>query len=205
MKFLKKDVKSNGKTIQYTLITQKSDQLVIVLPGAGYTAQAPWLYYSTSLFVEKDYDVLHVNYSYTQNEFEALGATGFSQDVCQVINQVVSNYKEIIFCAKSLGTLALSHIIDEYQPSYSIWLTPLLQRDDVYQKLIETDYRGLIVIGDEDPCYIEDRFNDIKDNSSLRLTLIKGANHGLELKDQHPSHSIDVLKDYLNQLDHILC
>ncbi|WP_277674369.1 alpha/beta family hydrolase [Piscibacillus halophilus] len=205
MKFLKKDVKSNGKTIQYTLITQKSDQLVIVLPGAGYTAQAPWLYYSTSLFVEKDYDVLHVNYSYTQNEFEVLGATGFSQDVCQVINQVVSNYKEIIFCAKSLGTLALSHIIDEYQPSYSIWLTPLLQRDDVYQKLIETDYRGLIVIGDEDPCYIEDRFNDIKDNSSLRLTLIKGANHGLELKDQHSSHSIDVLKDYLNQLDHILC
>ncbi|MBY6037659.1 hypothetical protein KUV80_13395 [Fictibacillus nanhaiensis] len=38
--------------------------LVIMLPGVGYTVHAPLFHFATSGYINKGYDVLHVNYQY---------------------------------------------------------------------------------------------------------------------------------------------
>lgn len=200
MKFINDEVALNGRTTKYTLLSQDSEKLAVVLPGAGYTAQAPLLYYSTSLFVQKGYDVLHVNYSYTQEELQALGAEGLSQDAKAVINHVSPSYQSMAFCAKSLGTLALTHIIHSYEPEFNIWLTPLLQREEVYHSLLDTPYKGFVVIGDQDPCFINDRFNNLHKINPLETLLVQGADHGLEIKG-NPTESINILQDYMTKLD----
>ncbi|WP_369404843.1 alpha/beta family hydrolase [Piscibacillus salipiscarius] len=174
------------------------------MPGAGYTSQAPLLYYSTGLFVSKGFDVLHVNYSYSENQLKQIGAEGLGQDVKRVINQVVQFYDEVMVCSKSLGTLALSQIVDDYKPQLCIWLTPLLQRDDVFHCLKISEFAGLVVIGDQDPCYIKERYSELEHNPNLNMTLVSGANHSLELQDKHPTESINILKKYLAQLEGIL-
>ena len=50
--------------IPYTLLSnnESSNSLVIMLPGAGYSAQAPLFHYSTGVFLNKSFDELQVNY-----------------------------------------------------------------------------------------------------------------------------------------------
>lgn len=44
-----------NNTVNYLLIRQKqnSDRLAIVLPGAGYTAQAPLLHYASGIYLHQ--------------------------------------------------------------------------------------------------------------------------------------------------------
>ena len=52
--------------VHFELISSpnKTNKLVIILPGAGYTVQSPALYYITMYFLDNSYDVLHINYQY---------------------------------------------------------------------------------------------------------------------------------------------
>jgi hypothetical protein len=58
---------TKSKSIPFRLIEQKekTNNLVIVLPGAGYTTQAPLLHFTTGLFYKKGFDVLHINYTFS--------------------------------------------------------------------------------------------------------------------------------------------
>lgn len=48
------------KDIHYTVLStdEHASKLAIMLPGAGYTAQAPLFHYSTGVFLQKSVDVL---------------------------------------------------------------------------------------------------------------------------------------------------
>lgn len=57
--------------IPFTLLITKEDSkdIAILLPGAGYTGQAPLLHYSTGVFLHKSFDVLQVNYFYNDKAY----------------------------------------------------------------------------------------------------------------------------------------
>lgn len=196
----------NTKRIPYRLIEQEQDtnSLLIVLPGAGYTTQAPVLYYTTSLFNAKGFDVLHINYSCSQQEIVTLKEEEFAKDVQGVINIALEKreYSNLYIVAKSIGTVALSYLLNNrvFNDAKVVWLTPLLQRDAVYHAMLNNDHQGLCIIGNEDQCYIEERYEELKKNENLHLMLVEGGNHSLELK-REPIKSIEILKSIISEID----
>ncbi|MBD8070081.1 alpha/beta hydrolase [Bacillus sp. PS06] len=192
----------------FRLIEQKEEtnNLVIVLPGAGYTTQAPLLHYTTGLFHSKGFDVLHVNYSFNREELSVLNGEEFAQDVQFIIDHAIKNkpYRQIYIVAKSVGTIALSYLLNHtmFKDSKVVWLTPLLQRADVLNAMVQNVNKGLCLIGDNDPCFIPERFELLKNNQHLVSSVIEGGNHALELENE-PIDSIDILKRVISDINEL--
>ncbi|MEW9110931.1 MAG: alpha/beta hydrolase [Cytobacillus gottheilii] len=195
-----------NKRFPFRLIEQKGQttNLVIVLPGAGYTTQAPLLHFTTGIFYSKGFDVLHINYGFSREEMAELNAEDFTRNVYHSIEDAIKdkNYSHFYIVAKSIGTIALSGLLHNpvFHHAKAVWLTPLLQRDDVFNSMVNSEQEGLCIIGDCDPCFIEERFELLRKNNNLTLSLIGDGNHALEIEGQ-PLKSIDILKNVMAEID----
>lgn len=196
-----------SKSIPFRLIEQKVEinKLVIVLPGAGYTTQAPLLHYTTGLFYNKGFDVLHINYSFSREEMSSLNERDFAGDVQLAIDNAIKDktYSDYYVVAKSIGTKALIYLLDHIMLKNAkvVWLTPLLQNDDVFNAMVDSDHKGLCIFGEKDHfCFIEERFEKLKNNQNLILKVVDGGNHRLEI-DKEPIKSIDLLKSVISDID----
>ncbi|WRP06107.1 alpha/beta hydrolase [Rossellomorea aquimaris] len=195
--------------VPYTLISQgeEAEGIAILLPGLGYTVQAPLLHYSTGIYLHKGYDVLHINYQYTSADYEGFSIEevddALKHDVKEVINQVLQekNYSSIHLVAKSFGTIALSNELtrESFHDARLIWLTPLLKEDEVFQAMLDSGQEGICIIGDADRHYEEARFNELRSNHRLQMHLIKGANHSLE-HDFQVLDSISTHKEIMSNI-----
>jgi hypothetical protein len=201
---------SGEMSIPFRWIEQKEEtnRLVIVLPGAGYTTQAPLLHFATGLFYSKGFDVLHMNYSFTREEMSALNDWDFARAVHQSINQAMNDkqYSHYYVVAKSIGTKALSYLLNDpmLKDANLVWLTPLLQNDHVFHSMLNSEHKGLCFFGDNDhSCFITERFEQLRENQNLILKVISGGNHSLELSDD-PIESIDLLKDVISEMNDFL-
>lgn len=206
MKFLNDKAISANREIPFAITKQDnpSDSLAIILPGVGYTAQAPLLHYSRGVFLKKGFDVLQVNYRYPKEVFSALTDKEFTSDVLSAIDAAAKEhrYTKLTIIAKSIGTIALAHLLDEpgYQNADVIWLTPLLKNSDVYSVLLENSNRGLCIIGDRDPHYDPKKMEEISRNNYLSVSVVEGANHSLEYEDNLIG-SIDILKQVITKVN----
>ncbi|MCA1031685.1 alpha/beta hydrolase [Bacillus timonensis] len=195
----------DSKSIPFRLIEQNEevDHLVIVLPGAGYSTQAPLLHFTTGLFYNKGFDVLHINYSFSSQEMSTLNERDLARGVQLAIDNAIQNkkYSNYYVVAKSIGTKVLSYLLDHamLKDAKVVWLTPILQNDDVFSTMLNSGNKGLCVIGDNDSCFIVDRFEKLRHNQNLTLKVVEGGNHGLEL-DGEPIKSIDVLKNVISEM-----
>lgn len=210
MKIFKNTVLGYKKIpVGYQLFQQDkaSDQLAVMFPGRGYTAQGPLFHYSTGVFLNKGFDVLHVNYDYTTEESNSMELDEhikqISIDVNAVIDQALSNskYENYTLIGKSIGTIALSSIVsrNEFSGSRFIWLTPLLQLDLVFDQMLSSSQKGLCIIGDQDPCYLKERFDQFDTKENMTSILIPGTEHSLNYADR-PIESIDVLKRVITDI-----
>ncbi|WP_371069640.1 alpha/beta hydrolase [Sediminibacillus sp. JSM 1682029] len=159
----------NNKQIQYTHIQNNSQVICFMFSGAGYTYDKPLFYYSTMVMLGNNFDVVHIHYSYKQSEQnlpkEDL-ANLILEDVNSVVTEVIENweYKETIFLGKSLGTIPIISKFAKdsiYSNSKMIILTPLLQHDLYYKRLLDSKNRTLLIIGKEDHHYIPEKINKI--------------------------------------------
>jgi hypothetical protein len=183
---------------------EESRKLAIFFPGAGYTVQAPFLHYSIGVFINKSYDVLEVNYHYEDAAYDAFSmeelGEAVKRDAKAVIDHLLSHHSYDSFClvGKSLGTIAMASELqrDAFKKAGAVWLTPLLQRDEVYEAMANGKNKSLGILGDKDGCYIEKRFEQLKENHNLKLMLLPGINHSLEYSDDAVG-SIDVLKQVM--------
>ncbi|MFS0864854.1 alpha/beta family hydrolase [Fredinandcohnia sp. 179-A 10B2 NHS] len=201
---------NNGsKSIPTRLIVQKEEveNLVIILPGAGYTTQAPLLHYTTALFYAEGFDVLHINYSFSKAEMNALNNRAFARDVQLAIDNAIKNkkYSNYYVVAKSIGTKAVCYLLNNpmFKEALVVWLTPILQNDEVFNEMVNSDKKGLCIIGDNDICFVVERFEQLKNNPNLKLKVVEGGNHNLEL-DQEPIKSIDLLKSVISTINHFI-
>jgi hypothetical protein len=191
-------------SIPFRLIEQKEEtnNLVIVLPGAGYSAQAPLLHYTTGVFYNKGFDVLHINYSFSREELSALNERDFARDVQLAIDNAIKNkkYSNYYVVAKSIGTKALAYFLDHkmLKDTKVVWLTPLLQNDAVFTAMLDSVNNGLCIFGEKDStCFIVERFEDLKNNQNLKLKVVEGGNHNLDLEED-PLKSIEILKSVIS-------
>jgi hypothetical protein len=198
---------TESKSIPFRLIEQKGEtnNLVIVLPGAGYTTQAALLHFTTELFYKKGFDVLHINYTFSSQEMSALNERDLARDVQSAVDNAVKDkkYSNYYVVAKSIGTKVLRYLLDTtmLKDAKVVWLTPILQNDDVFNTMINSNNEGLCIFGEDDSdCFIVERFEKLKSNQSLRLKVVESGNHSLEL-DKEPIKSIEILKSVISDIE----
>ena len=181
-----------------------SKNLVVFLPGTGYTVQSPLFHYAKELFIQRDFDVLQVNYQYKDKAYaeftvkERIESITF--DVNKVMDEALINahYENYYVMGKSIGTIAMSSLLSraEFIEAKAIWLTPLLQQDEVFSAIAAIGHKSLCFIGDQDDCYIHERYDVLKTNPNVISRLIPNVNHSLEYGD-FTVDSIDVLKSVI--------
>jgi hypothetical protein len=192
-----------GVNIPYTLLSIEgnSRNLTIFLPGLGYTTQSPLFHYARDIFLNKSFDVLEVNYQYNDKAYEEFTNEELNEaikyDVSTVINKVLMDkkYENFYIICKSLGTIAMSSEIkrDIFKNAKVVWLTPLINRDDVLDAMVSSEHNGLCFIGDNDRYYSEKRYNQLLSNPNIVSRLLPDVNHSLEY-DNDTLKSIEVLK-----------
>lgn len=196
-------------SVPFTLVSKEADSknLVVFLPGAAYTVQSPAFHYSQKIFLEKAFDILQVNYRYNDKSYDEFTMEELSEaikfDIKTVLDEVLkdTSYEKFYLVGKSLGTIAMSSILDRniFKEANTIWLTPLLHRDDVFTAMVNSENRGLCIIGDNDRCYVKERFNELKAKPNIMATMLPNVNHSLEY-DYNMVESIDVLKSLINDI-----
>jgi hypothetical protein len=198
--------KVDYSNISSRLIEQKetSDSLAIILPGAGYTTQAPLLHFCTGLFYSKGFDVLHLNYSFNREEQSALSGEGLADAVRHVMDDALKNkgYDHYYIVAKSIGTMALPYLLKDqsFLDAKAVWMTPLLQKEFVLSAMAAGSHKGLCIIGDQDPYFTWERIERVKENPNLTIKVVGGGDHRLELSGD-PIQSIDVLRDIISDIN----
>lgn len=198
------------KDIHFTVLStdEHASKLAILLPGAGYTAQAPLLHYSTGVFLHKSVDVLQVNYTYNDKFYDPFTmeelVEAIKHDVDAVINKVLeeNSYNGYYLVGKSLGTIAMASLVDReiFLNAKTVWLTPLLNRDDVFESMLHSRNESLCFIGDDDTHYNAERYRQFANNPKLVTRLLAGADHSLQYKSD-PVSSIDLLKTIIKEID----
>lgn len=204
MKIKPKHAMYNG--ISYNFFDGKSDRVCFMLSGTGYTYDKPILYYSTALLLELGYDVVQINYTFEQQQFEQ-DSQAISKMVYRVANPIVENslqskpYREVVYLGKSLGTMP---IVDYYMqqtpsiPARYVLFTPLLSLQHTMTNLL--DKHAFLAIGTADPHYSQEKLAQL---ATLQLAVFEDLNHSLEiplnavLSIQHCQSLITQLKIFL--------
>jgi hypothetical protein len=205
----------HGEPLSNTFMQQEQGtrQLAIVLPGQGYTAHMPVLYYPTSLLVNRGADILSVEYDYYRKlAFSKASGIERSQwlfaDATAALEAGLAQrpYERIVLVGKSLGTLAMGHLITtdaRLAQASCIWLTPLVRNATLRRQIAQAKPRSLFVIGTADSHYDPAGFAEIVEATRGQSLVIEDANHGLEIANSVPE-SIRAMERVVKAVDAFL-
>lgn len=187
----------------------ESDHLCVIYPGYGYSCSMPLLHYPTQLFLSQGADVLWVEYEYhripeyrsVQSEVRRKWLFADSAAALEVAMRQRS-YSRLTLLGKSLGTLAVGHILASHVPSLmhakAVWLTPLLTDPEARMMIDRIDNASLYVMGSADEAYDRAFASRLEGKPSARVMVIEGADHSLEVADS--IRSIGILKDIVEAI-----
>ncbi len=191
-----------GITIQNKLVVHDapSNKLMVLLPGRGYTINAPLTYYLSKIGFQLGYDVLMVNYGFhlTQDKISLDQIPYAHADGVQAVEQVLARgYSEVCLAGKSMGTpivgtLTQSLSVDKLS---AILLTPVQSAEAMVK-----DTPTVAIIGTRDPYYAPDK---IENTETLSWKVYDGLDHSLGYPDNWRD-SVTVLRSVLDDCEHFL-
>jgi hypothetical protein len=204
-----KSVSNQTNKITYTHIKTGGPRICFMFSGLGYTYEKPLLYYVTMLMLKHGIDVVHIHYTYpkelmTKSTDEI--ADVMMKDIDLVLQDVLSyfDYTNIVFAGKSIGTIPLIQRLmkdDAYKGATMLLLTPLLTKSELFESLLESTHKGLIVIGSRDHYYNESIYQ-LKTNT-MNIEVIENADHSLDVL-YSPVESLKALQNVLNGIERLL-
>jgi len=204
MKIIKKDFHFHTYTITATIFQKEepTNKAAFIFPGRGYTAQAPLLFYSRNLCINKNYDCIQINY---HDALSVMNEEEFVRSVQEIVKSILDerNYNDLLIISKSIGSIAHAQILKANlsHSLRSIWLTPLIKMENVFTSLKESSSPSIALIGDEDPHYSVDKWTELgKHNKTLVQKVYFGCDHSIE-KPKFPIESIDILKQVILDID----
>jgi hypothetical protein len=164
-----------------------------------------------SILLNHGYEVLEINYDYKKEDYKQFTfeeiVKAISFDTYAVIQKVLSgkNYDKFCFVSKSLGTIPLGNLLENelFKRAKVIWLTPLLQNESVYLSIKESTNSGLLIIGENDPIYKKERFENLLQNENIIFNRIPNVNHQLEYAES-VIDSINVLKEIMFEIQQFI-
>ena len=163
----------------------------VILPGVRYFSQAPLLWFTREVVQAHGWSVIEVDerapgdrepFEWMRGQAErALEAAGSAEHV--------------LVAGKSLGSSAAPLVTGP-----AIWLTPLLDRDQIAAALESTAAPTLLVGSPADPTWGEGR---VPDNPALDVLELDGLDHALQVSGD-PRASLDVLRRVTERVDAFL-
>ena len=204
-----KSVSNQTNKITYTHIKTGGPRICFMFSGLGYTYEKPLLYYVTMLMLKHGINVVHIHYTYpkelmTKSTDEI--ADVMMKDIDLVLQDVLSHddYQNIIFAGKSIGTIPLIQRMmkdEAYKEAVMLLLTPLLTRTELFESLLESTHKGLIVIGTRDHYYNESVYR-LK-TKKVHIEVIENADHSLDVL-YSPAESLRALETVLDGIEQLL-
>ncbi len=183
----------SGEPVPNEIVRQdgETDHLAVMLPGFGYTCDMPLFYYAESLMLDAGADVFRVEYAYNRRDgFLDLPRdkqrAWLLDDASAAFRSALSQrpYDDLIMIGKSLGTLAMGHLLTGEPPptarTRAVWLTPLLAEDILRAQMIDFDGRSLLVIGATDPHYDRACLDELR-AAGHDTMIIDNADHSLDV------------------------
>ena len=165
--------------------------LAVLLPGLGYTLDMPLFYYAEDLLLARGWGVLRVEYAYNRPEYQEMPqaerARWLLADATAAYRAGLAQgrYESIALIGKSLGTLAMGHLLTMAdQPAgamRAVWLTPLLRNDRLCEQIRQYGGPSLFVIGTADPQYNPATLEEVRAATSGEAVVIADADHGMDV------------------------
>ncbi len=163
----------------------ESKRLAVIIPGIGYTKDKPILYYSSKLLRESGYEILNVFFSgmpeniMKDDSLKLLAVKlAYEQMTEQLSDVKFSEYEEVVFVGKSLGTIAAAkYVSDNGVNAKQIWYTPLEKTFSYNSKNV------LAFIGNADPWSDIDVIRSEAERCGTSLVEYEACNHSLESGD----------------------
>jgi hypothetical protein len=154
--------------------TEAASRVALVLPGAGYTAQAPLLYWTTRALADAGWDVWGIDWHSDIDESARRDLFGFVHAALVRAERVLPKPPELVV-AKSLGTYGLPYFTD--RDVRAAWLTPILTDSNVAGALAAVTRGAHLAIGGSgDPAWRP----ELVAASQARLVTVDDAGHSLE-------------------------
>ncbi len=183
-----------GRHLKNRLLKQSVDtqEVALIFPGLAYNSNMPLLHYSIETILTSGINVLTVDYDYSNNpeflkQVQSTRSDWLIEDVESAFNVITEeeNQKVVCLTGKSLGTIALGHLLEtheELRDAKTIWLTPLIKNPQLLEQMLKYMKDAVLVIGTEDPQYDRDTVDRLNASTQLRGIIIDGANHSLEIE-----------------------
>ncbi len=153
-------------------------RVALVLPGAGYTAQAPVLYWTSHALAAAGWDVWGIDWHADIDEAVRRDMTGFVESALAQAEDVLPDRVELVI-AKSFGTFGLPYFVD--RDVRAAWLTPILTDQIVAEAMARVSSEAHLGIGGSaDPSWRP----DLVGSTRARLITVPDADHGLEVASE---------------------
>ncbi|NHI88724.1 MAG: hypothetical protein EAX87_04315 [Candidatus Thorarchaeota archaeon] len=169
-----------------------AQDVAILFPGLAYNSDMPLLYYSIKTMIASGINVLSLDYDYSNNsDYMAQSMRERSE---WLINDVEAafkfmseyeNQKIVCLTGKSIGTLALGHLLEtheELRDTKTIWLTPLIRNPELLEQMLTYMKDAVLVIGTKDQQYDRDIIDRLNASTQTSGIVIDGASHSLEIE-----------------------
>lgn len=200
-----------NQPIPHSFLQQPSEtnHLAILLPGMGYTAQMPLLYYPAQIMAAAGADILRLEYDYQQTNFPSLKfkeqMDWLFDDASAAYQAVIAQrpYQQLTIIGKSLGTLSMGHLLTTKKlPSTvkTVWLTPMLKSEKLQDQILQFEQPVFIAIGTADPYYDPEFISRLQSATHSQIVTIEDADHGLNIKN-NISGSIQALQQIMKAME----
>jgi dienelactone hydrolase len=167
---------------------EEPEGLLVTLPGNHYGVDGPLLYHPTKLLWSAGWDTLAITYGFqsTAIDFSHELIPDVVRECLAAISGVASEheYKRIALVGKSLGAFIVVQLCTMETGlafSRAIYLTPPLGMPPFDQPLLQSRQPALVALGTEDRFYNSGVLEELKAAGTFDLTLIEGADHGMDV------------------------
>lgn len=191
---------------------QPAENLALVLPGLGYNADMPLLYYPSRLLLERKCDVLQLRPDYQSRAFQAASQEErldhMYEDAAAGLQAGLDQgpYQKLVLVGKSIGTLGMALLINEFEDLGSpvtVWITPLLREVMVVDAALACAAPAFFMVGTADSTFDPAAMGYIQKKTGAQTWKAENANHSLELP-QNPLAFLDLLRQGMEVLSTFL-
>ena len=180
-------------------------KIAVYLPGIGYHCDKPLLYYGRKVACVAGYD-RYVNISYEYSGFDIKNEECMRNATLELLKQAMEQlhdinwdeYDEILFVAKSIGTILAAKLADDLKRDNlkMVLFTPLIQ---TYQWQINN---AIAFLGTRDRFSKAENIKELADKNEMPLYIYENCNHSLETEDTFVN--LAIMKDVLGKMSEFI-
>ena len=172
-------------------------KIACLFPGIGYTCDKPLLYYSWKLLKSEGWEILPLQYSGfpsgvkgNEQKMRQAAEMALEQAEKQLQDRNWSEYKEILFIGKSVGTVVCTAYAKQHRLNCcQILFTPVeatfqfVEQAEQAEKTDQTNQSIIAFHGTADPWADTKEIKKACEKRNIPLYLTENANHSLETGD----------------------